>query len=102
MNPLETPIKQSLNTNQTNPEDNIRGIRQILPNDSLPNQALPASSNMGYIQPTETNQPQNSYTNFNSLQAAPNKDITTTVVNRVPNNPYLVQPPIQGVVNSTT
>jgi hypothetical protein len=57
---------------------------------------------MGYIQPSETNQPQNSYTNFNDLQAAPNKYITTTVVNRVPNNPYLVQPPINGVVNSTT
>ncbi len=102
VNPLETPMKQSLNTNQTNSLDNNRGIRQISPNNSLPNQALPTSSNMGYIQPTETNQPQSSYTNFNSLQAAPNNDITTTAVNPVANNPYLVQPPIQGVVNSTT
>jgi hypothetical protein len=27
VNPLETAIKQSLNTNQTNPLDNNRGIR---------------------------------------------------------------------------
>ena len=57
---------------------------------------------MGYIQPTETNQPQNSYTNFNNLQAAPNKDLTTTVVNPVPNNPYLVQPPIKGTARTIT
>jgi hypothetical protein len=102
VNPLETVLKQSLNTNQTNSLDSNKGIRQISLTNSVLNQALPANSNMGYIQPTVTNQPQNAYTNFNSLQAAPNKDITTNVINPVPNNPYLVQPPIQGVVNSTT
>ncbi|WP_413173761.1 hypothetical protein [Anabaena azotica] len=101
-NTLGTTIQQSLNTNQTNPLDINIGIRQISPNNSLPNQALPASYNMGYIQPTVTNQPQNSYTNFNNLQATPNKDITTNVINPVPNNPYLLQPPNSGVVNSTT
>lgn len=96
-NTLGISIQQSLNTNQTNPLDINRGIRQI-----SPNQVLPANSNMGYIQPIITNQPQNSYTNFNTLQATPNKNITTNVINPVPNNPYLLQPPNSGVVNSTT
>jgi hypothetical protein len=100
ISPLEAAIKKSSNT-QLNPSLSNVGISPISPTNSLPNQGLSSGSIMGYNQLRVTNSPQNSYGNLNSIPTAPNVGISTTGTSAVLNNPYAVQPPSQGIVNST-
>ncbi|MBD2293575.1 hypothetical protein H6G06_08750 [Anabaena sphaerica FACHB-251] len=103
VNPLELAIKQSSNITPIRPLINNGGVSPIYTPNSLPYQGLPATSGVGYVQPTVTNMQPNYYNNFNGVQTAPNVGIPTNrVYGVVPNNPYAVQPPIQGVVNNTT
>ncbi|MBK1990773.1 hypothetical protein A0J48_025230 [Sphaerospermopsis aphanizomenoides BCCUSP55] len=105
VSPLETAIQQSSNINKISPLIGDRGVRQISPINSLPNQGLTSTSRMGYVQPMITNQQQNSYTNYNNVQTVQNVNIPATgvnPVNPVNSNSALVQPPISGAINSTT
>ncbi|MGM3307970.1 hypothetical protein ACSQ6I_18670 [Anabaena sp. WFMT] len=101
INPLAAAINKSSNTNQINSFSSNGNLRSIAPNNSLPNQGLPSSSSMGYIQPGLVNQPQNPYSNFNNVQTPPNVVTPTTGLTPVPNNSYAVQPSSRDVVNST-
>ncbi|MBD2693150.1 hypothetical protein [Anabaena catenula] len=100
ISPLEAAIKRSSNT-QLNPSISNVGVKPISPTNSLPNQGLSSGSIMGYNQLKVTDSPQNSYGNLNSIPTAPNVVTPTTGTSAVLNNPYAVQPPSQGIVNST-
>ncbi|MFM2062439.1 MAG: hypothetical protein RLZZ507_2109 [Cyanobacteriota bacterium] len=97
ISPLEVAIQKSSSTTQINSLGSNGGVRPI----SAPH-SLPSNSGIGYIQPTVTNVQPTYYSNFHGIQTTPNVGIPTNRVYGVPNNPYSVQPPIQGVVNSNT
>lgn len=70
----------------------------------IPNQTLPASTGMGYVDPSITKPLQNTSGSLNNNQTLPNQTIPVTgippVINTAPNNNYLNQ--TQGAVNSTS
>jgi hypothetical protein len=97
VSPLEVAIQKSSSTTPINSLGSNGGVRPIYAPHSLP-----SHSGIGYIQPTITNVQPTYYSNFNGVQTTPNVGIPTNRVYGVPNNPYSVQSPSQGVVNSTT
>ncbi|MBD2340232.1 hypothetical protein H6G64_25015 [Calothrix sp. FACHB-156] len=117
---LQTAINQSPTQNLSgaaNPT-NIMGTASynnatITPATSnIPSQPLPANTNLStgtvYSQPTVTNLPQNSYSNFNNSQTLPNGIQTTSVTPSVTSAattniaPYSTPSQIPNVVNNST
>ncbi|MTJ14304.1 hypothetical protein FJR11_17305 [Anabaena sp. UHCC 0187] len=96
INPLETAIKQSSNYSN--------GANTSIPiTNNLPNPVSLPSNNMGYIQPTVTNQQPNLYPNINSVQTSQTGGLpisgVSPVNSAIPNNPYSVQSVTPVVVN---
>jgi hypothetical protein len=82
------------------------------PTNGLPSETLPPNTNLNtgtsYTQPTATNLPQNSYTNFNNSQLLPNgipaTSVTPPITSAATTNisPYSTPTSIPGVVNPAT
>lgn len=109
VNPLQAALNQSTNqkpssfNNATattiNPlGQNASGGSIMMP----PTQSLPPTTGTDYSQPTVTNQPQNPYSNFNSVQTLPSAGTPTTGVSPVTSPAsYPADSATKSITNST-